>query len=287
MAKVKVSLIPNDFSQDFEKVMGLCKEENVKYVELAFMWNKSILDLNESELARVHELMDQVGVKAASIQTQIMKVHLPESKLHSANSKNMHRDYEFNKSRIHDAVRVAKEFNCKYIITYSYFTHFVGKKEENWQRLFNDYKQLVEPVKEAGKQMVVECEGDTYIGSVDEYLRLFNTVNSPHLKANFDLSNLFGYVKRFTEQDAERMFPFVEYFHVKDRKKAFLFGERPAVFGTGFVPWEMTLRKFHQMGFDGVLSVEPHVHGKNKFELGRQCVQNLQKMLQKLNIPFE
>lgn len=283
---IKVSLIPNDFTMEFEKVMKLCQEENVKYVELAYMWNKSVLDLNESELSKVHELMDSAGVKAASIQTQIMKVHLPESKLAAPNSKNMHRDYEYNKSRIADAVRMAKEFNCKYIVTYSYFTYLVGKKEENWQRLFNDYQELLKPVAEAGKQMVVECEGDTYIGSVDEYLRLFQRVKSESLKANFDLCNLYSHVHKFDEHDAERMKPYVEYFHVKDRKKVFLLGSKPAVFGTGSVPWRMALKKFYEMGFDGVLSVEPHVHGKNRFELGRMCVKNLQALLKELNIPF-
>ena len=74
---VKVCLIPNDFTMDLEAVCKLCDEEHVEYVELGLMWNESILELDESKLTKVHELLDSHNLQVASIQTQIMKVLAP------------------------------------------------------------------------------------------------------------------------------------------------------------------------------------------------------------------
>ena len=286
---MKISLIPNDFSMDLEAVFKLCNEENVKYVELGYMWDKSILDLTESELKKVEDLMKQYNLKAASIQTQILKVQAPNSKLAAPGSKNMHRDYEYNISRIDRAIEVASRLNAPFIVTYSYFTNLTKRSEENWQRLFSDYRNMVEKCEKAQKTMVVEVEGDTYIQTIDDYLRLFTTVNSPYLKANFDFANLHTAQKVFTRADFERFYPFVPYFHVKDRKlpKLKFLPSKGAVFGEGQIEWREILPWFAEKQFSGFLSIEPHVHGANRFELGRNCVKNLQKTLKDLKIAYE
>ena len=136
---MKVSLIPNDFSQDLEKVFQLCQTEGVKYVELAYMWNKSILELNEAELTKVHELIDKYNLKAASIQTQIMKVHPPGNPNAKPGTKNMHDDFEFNISQIDTSIKLAKEFNAKYIVTYSFMDLKLADPPtlaKNWDLMF-------------------------------------------------------------------------------------------------------------------------------------------------------
>ncbi|HME53536.1 MAG TPA: sugar phosphate isomerase/epimerase [Candidatus Lokiarchaeia archaeon] len=300
---IRVALIPNDFyvpGKEFEAVLDeVCVKENAKCIEIAYLWGKSILDLNEEEIAKLHETLDQRSIKIASIQTQIMKV-LPEgTKLSSTGSKQMNRDQRFNVSRIDDAIRCAGEFGTKYIITYSYFTSTMGKKdhEKYWELMFQDYHNLVDKCQVAGKIMVVECEGDTLVNDAASYLRLFNHFNSPHLKANLDLSNFVSHAGQFTQEDFQQLKDHVEYFHVKDRifrtgiftkgilKK--LFGGKGAVFGTGVIPWKQVLPWFIQNGFDGVLSVEPHVHGDDKFGKATQCVRNLQALLKELGIGYE
>ncbi len=301
---VKVCLIPNDFyveGKGFEAVLDeVCAKEGVKYIEVAYLWGKSILDLNETEVAKLHETLDQRAIKVGSIQTQIMKVIPSGTKLSKPGSKAMNRDHPFNVSRIDDAIRCAKEFGTKYIVTYSYFNFTIPKKahEHYWQMLFDDYAALVAKCKAAGCTMVLECEGDTLVGDTVSYLRLFEHFNSPHLKANLDLANFVGHTGSFTRDDFENLFPHVEYFHVKDRvfrtkglltkgilKK--LFGGKAAIFGTGMVPWKEVLPWFVEKGFDSILSVEPHVHGDDKFNDAAKCVHNLVAMLKDLGIPYE
>jgi len=301
---IKVALIPNDFyveNKGFESVLDeVCAKEGVKYIEIAYLWGKSILDLSEAEIAKLHETLDQRGIKVGSIQTQIMKVIPSGTKLTKPGSKIMNRDHPFNVGRIDDAIRCAKEFDTKYIVTYSYFNFTIPKKmaEKYWQMLFDDYARLLEKCEAAKKVMVVECEGDTLVGDTATYLRLFDHFKSPSLKANLDLANFMGHANAFTRDDFEKLFPHVEYFHVKDRifrKKGLLtkgilkklFGGKAAVFGTGMVPWKEVLPWFVEKGFDGILSVEPHVHGDDKFGDAAKCVHNLIATLKELKIGFE
>jgi len=140
--------------------------------------------------------------------------------------------------------------------------------------------------------MCVEGDGGQLIGTVDDHLRLFETFDSPHIQANFDLANMY-HVQEFTRSDFERFHRWVPYFHCKDRKlntgwrKLLFGGNSPAIFGEGSIPWRKVLGWFDEVGFSGHLSIEPHVHGRKRFEKGRKCVQNLQKILSDLNIDSE
>lgn len=284
---MKISIIPNDLTMDLEAVFKMCVEEQIKYVELGYMWNKSILDLNEEEISKVKNLLNEYNIKVASIQTQIMKVFPPGSVLSRFGSKHMHFDYEFNKSHFDKAVELAKIFNAPYIVTYSFFRRGVKISEALWDRLFNDYEGFLPKLKVADKSVVVECEPDTLIATVSDYLKFFNHFKSPHIQANFDMANLFGAQNHFDKEEFEQLYKYVPYFHVKDRRKAFLFRTKGAIFGEGFIPWRQVLPWFAEKGFNGFLSIEPHVHGEDRFEKGRQCAKNLQNLLMELKIPFE
>ncbi|MHA1997512.1 MAG: sugar phosphate isomerase/epimerase family protein [Promethearchaeota archaeon] len=273
-------------------MIEFCAEENIKFIEIAFLWGKSVLDLDEGEINRVKEILDRNGVKVASIQTQIMKVHPSITSVSRIGSKDMHRDEAYNLSKIDSAIKMANEFGTKYIITYSYFNRYIEAGEDIWPRLIVNYEPLVDACEESNKTMVLECEGDTVVGSIDDYFNLFDFFESPHLKVNLDLANLVGHVGKFDRDDFDRIKEHVEYFHVKDRKRVTrgFFKKRVvetgAVFGEGYIPWKDALTWFNEYGYEGFLSVEPHVHGKNKFEMAKNCVKNLKNLLGELNINF-
>ena len=295
---VKICLIPNDFytkDVDFEEVLEFCTKESVKFIEIASLWGKSVLDMEENEIEKVKTLLNSAGVQVGSVQTQIMKTVTPFGSFFtrlfgrivsffygSLGKQNMHGNYEYNISRIDDAIQIAKEFNSDYIITYSYFTKGAKIDEKTWNRLIADYKVLASKCETEKKTLVIECEGDTFIQDTRTYLKLFNEVNSPYVKANLDLSNFVSHVGDFTRDDFEALKEHVEYFHVKDRK-----GNMGSVFGEGDIPWKKVLPWFIDAGYDGFLSVEPHVHGRDKFNRAKQCVLNLKQMLEELGIEYE
>jgi sugar phosphate isomerase/epimerase len=286
---MKVALIPNEFSMDFESVCKLCSDEGVHFLELAYMWNKSILDLEETEIQRVESLMHQYKLHAASIQTQILKVFPPDSPKASLGSKIMNRDYDYNKSRIDRAIELARRFHTPYIVSYSFFKGKHKPNNSHWQRFLKDYAEIMEKCKIGNITMVIECEGDTYISSVTDYLRFFTHFKGPQLKANLDLANLISWQRKLPRKQFELLYPYIKYFHVKDRKMGRwkILPSQPAIFGEGNVPWKEVLTWCAEKDFDGFLSIEPHVHGNDRIAQGRRCIQNLHKLLKELKIPYQ
>lgn len=282
MANVKVATIPNEFSQDFEEVIGMLDEMGIKYVELASMWHKNVLDLTKEEEDRVEEILKEHGFGVSAIQTQIMKCHPRDSPHAKPGSNNMHNDLDFNLSRIDRAIELAERFNTQNIVTYSYF-HKAGITEDNWQKMLADYEFLVGKCKEAGKTMVLENEHDTYVALIDDIERIMSHFDSPHLRWLYDTGNLFKRVKDYTVQDHKKVGEYIGYWHIKDVKKRF-FGKikQWTVFGKGFVPFEKIFPKFIEDGYTGYFSAEPHQHGPNKIQLAREHVLNLKSYLESL-----
>ncbi|MBD3353466.1 MAG: TIM barrel protein, partial [Candidatus Lokiarchaeota archaeon] len=210
MANCKITTIPNEFSQAFESVIEMLADIDVHYVELASMWGKNILDLNEEEENKVEKILNEYGTKASAIQTQIMKCHPRNSSHAEPNSKKMHADLEFNLSRIDRAIELAERFNTKNIVTYSYFDRD-GITEENWKLLLQDYEGLVDKCKDAGKTMVLENEHDTYVALVDDIQRIMSHFNSPHLRWLFDTGNMFRRVNKFSREDYDKVGKFIGY----------------------------------------------------------------------------
>ncbi|MHA1338571.1 MAG: sugar phosphate isomerase/epimerase family protein [Promethearchaeota archaeon] len=281
MANAKVATIPNEFSQDFEKVLKMLNEIGIKYIELASMWGKSILDLSEEEEDRVRSLMNDYGMQASAIQTQIMKCHPRNSPFAKIGSKNMHLDIEFNLSRIDRAIELADRFDTQNIVCYSYFNK-AGITEENWQNLLEDYEFLVKKCEKADKILVLENEHDTYVALVDDIYRIMHHFGSKHLRHLFDTGNLFRRVDSFTREDYEKIGKYIGYWHVKDVKKK-LFGKKSwAVLGTGIIPSKEIFSWYINDGFDGFFSAEPHQGGPKRWQLAKQHVINLKNLIQSL-----
>lgn len=282
MADAKVATIPNEFSQDFERVIEMLDDMGINNVELASMWGKSVLDLSKEEEDRVDSILKEHGFVVSAIQTQIMKCHPRNSPHAKPDSKNMHSDLDYNLSRIDRAIELAERFKTNNIVTYSYFDK-AGITESNWELMLKDYKFLVDKCKTAGKTMVLENEHDTYVALIDDIARIMGHFDSPHLRWLFDTGNLFRRVKDYTVRDHEKVGQYIGYWHIKDVKKRF-FGRIKswAVFGEGFVPFEKIFPKFIRDGYNGYFSAEPHQHGPKKVQLAKQHVLNLKEYLESL-----
>jgi sugar phosphate isomerase/epimerase len=282
MAQCKVTTIPNEFSQDLEKVLNLLSHNDINYVELASMWDKDILDLSPEEEDKVENLLDQYGMEVSAIQTQIMKCYPRDSPHAKPGTRNMHADADYNLSRIDRAIELAQRFKTDNIVTYSYLAK-EGVTEQNWGRMLDDYEGLVMKCAKANKILVLENEHDCYVGLIDDVYRIMTHFNSPHLRWLFDTGNLFMKTNNFTKDDFEKVKEFIGYWHVKDVKKS-LFGKSKkwAVFGKGMVPSKEIFSYFIKDGYTGYFSAEPHQHGAKKWDLATEHVLNMKKALDSL-----
>ena len=126
----------------------------------------------------------------------------------------------------------------------------------------------------AGIRLLVENERGIYCEQPDRCLDLMRSLDSPHLRMLFDPANFIQAGAEPFPLAWEMLRPYVGYVHIKDAVKAT--GEvRPAGEGDARLP--EFLRTLAAGGYDGYLSLEPHLKGDDKMQ---RAVAALRRVLQ-------
>jgi sugar phosphate isomerase/epimerase len=137
------------------------------------------------------------------------------------------------------------------------FSFFLPKDED--YDTYTDFvveklTRMVRYAEEHGVVLLHENESGIYGNSARRCKVLFEKIPSANFRAVFDFSNFVA-----CEQDVmeayEMLKPYIEYIHVKDGIKGV--GALPAGKGNGKV--EEILRDLYKNGYDGYLSLEPHL----------------------------
>ena len=127
----------------------------------------------------------------------------------------------------------------------------------------NDYKDIVitkmkKFVEIAEKYNVIllhENEKDIYGDVPERCLTLYKELNSDNFKLIFDFAN-FVQVDANTWEAYQLLKDYIEYIHIKDAKKD---NSQNVVCGTGDGQIERILKEEFNKGYDGFLTLEPHL----------------------------
>ncbi len=149
------------------------------------------------------------------------------------------------------------------------------------------FRRMVDAAAAAGLTLLHENESHIYGDVPTRCVDLLETMGSPALRAAFDPGN-FVQVGVDPLRDAWPLLaPYVEYFHIKDAVAS----SRqvvPAGYGDGGI--EEILRQAMASGFDGFLSLEPHLkaddplHGGTGPERFAKAVLALRTVLDKIGV---
>ena len=126
--------------------------------------------------------------------------------------------------------------------------------EEKINEVMARLGKFIEYAKEQDVVLLHENEGDIYGEGIDANLNIMQRYYGENFKMVFDPANFAQ--KGFDTIDAiDKLLPYVEYMHVKDHKKGV--GIVPAGHGDGNIKY--VLEKLFAKGFDGFISLEPHL----------------------------
>ena len=116
-------------------------------------------------------------------------------------------------------------------------------------------KAMTKLAEDEGVILLHENEKDIYGESAKNCLEIMREVNSPALKCVFDPAN-FVQCGQQTFPDAFNMLkPYIEYMHIKDAK-----ADKTVVpAGAGIGEVEKIIKALYENGYNGFLSLEPHL----------------------------
>ncbi len=246
MQYTKISGFSDEIAPEIDKQFALLKKLGIRYFEPRGVDGKNISLLDDAEVSALKNKMDIAGIYASSIGSPIGKIKITDS-------------FDEHFSLFQRIVRTAKMLGCRYIRIFSFYNE--GEKWSATERdeVLKRLGKMIAYAKEADVVLLHENEKEIYGDTAGRCQDLMEKLFCENFCMVFDPAN-FIQCGEDTKEAYRLLAPYIRYMHIKDAR----FSDRivvPAGMGDGNLPY--ILGELLQSGYDGFLSLEPHL-GKFK-----------------------
>lgn len=252
----KVSGFSDEIAADTDTQFKVLQKLGIKYFEPRGVDGKNISELSEAEAKALYEKAQKYGISASQIGSPIGKIRIDE-------------DFEPHFKTFCNSVKVAKILKAKYIRIFSFFGRDNGNAwtEEEKREVLSHLKKMIDYAAEEGVTLLHENEKGIFGESAKECLYLMKELSCDSFGAVFDPAN-FVQIGQDTKEAFLMLKPYIKYVHIKDAVSGS--GKVvPSGMGDGNVSY--ILKNLLSDGFDGFLSLEPHLgsfEGLENLEMG-------------------
>lgn len=239
----RISGFSDEIAESMEEQFSVLNKLNIHYFEPRGIDGKNVASLSDAEVSQLKEKMAEYGIKASSIGSPIGKIKLEDP-------------FEEHFVLLKRVVQIAKQLETKYIRMFSFY-HEGGSEWTAKERaeVITRLRRMIDYAKEQDVILLHENEKDIYGDTADRCIDLMQELYCEHFQAVFDPAN-FVQSKQDTLYAYENLKEYIAYVHIKDAKS--VDGSVvPAGAGDGNV--EEILTDLSRNGYDGFLSLEPHL----------------------------
>lgn len=239
----RISGFSDEIAESTDIQFRVLDKLKIRYFEPRGIDGKNISQLSLEEAHALKEKMDRFGIKASSVGSPIGKVRLSES-------------FEEHFQMFLHVLEIARILDTKYIRIFSFY-HDGGSvwTDEERAEVLRRLRRMISSAEEKGVVLLHENEKDIYGDTADRCADLMRELYGSHFKAVFDPAN-FVQCGEDTGYAYELLKDYIAYMHIKDA----LYEDGrvvPAGMGEGKV--EAILKALFERGYDGYLSLEPHL----------------------------
>lgn len=233
----------DEIDNDLEQQCALLDQLGIRYIEFRSAWGVNVLDLEDEEVACARNILDSHGIGVSSIGSPIGKVNVTDG-------------FDAHLVRMDRAVWVAQQLGAPFIRVFSFFLAADQRPEDHRDEVVRRMAALARRGEAGGVVLLHENEKGIF-GDVPERVHdLVTAVDSPALRLAWDAANYVqvGVVPFPEAYDLLR--PYTDYIQIKDAR---LGTGEVVVAGAGDGRVPDTIRALAADGFDGFLSMEPHL----------------------------
>nr|WP_300660303.1 sugar phosphate isomerase/epimerase family protein [uncultured Acetatifactor sp.] len=238
-----ISGFADEIAGDVDTQFRVLGKLGIGYFEPRGIDGKNIANLTDEEVERLKGKMKACGIKASSIGSPIGKVKLEE-------------DFEGHFRQFQRVVEIAGQLGAKYIRMFSFY-HEGGAEWTEGERaeVLSRLGRMIAYAVERDVVLLHENEKDIYGDTAERCADLMEELGCGHFRAVFDPAN-FVQCGQDTWEAFEKLKGHIAYLHIKD---ALLADGRVVPAGVGDGNVERILRSLLEKGYDGFLSLEPHL----------------------------
>lgn len=239
-----ISAFADEISEDVNEQIRVLKETGIHHIELRGLDGKNVSELSEAEARRYKAKFDDNGIRVSSIGSPIGKIGIKEP-------------FEDHLKLFEHVLKLAAIFESPYIRMFSFFIEegddpelYKGEVIRRWRAFLAAAERYEEII------LLHENEKDIYGDTPERCLYLFETLDSPKVKAAFDPANFVQCDVEVYPRAYELLADHIVYMHIKDAK----FSDHevePAGLGDGQVA--TVLAELIKRDYQGFASLEPHL----------------------------
>ena len=246
--KYKLSAFADESSNAFQGQIDALKRNGMEFLEIRNLDGKNVTELTTAEARALARILEDNGLKVWSIGSPIGKIKIGD-------------DFASHMDLYRHTLDLAGEFGAGNIRLFSFFMPKDKAPEEFRSQVIDRMAAFVEAAGEYGVNACHENEKGIYGEMAAECRELLDAFYGDHFKAIFDFAN-FVQAKQDTLEAYELLKDYIAYIHVKDAM-----WENgsvvPAGMGDGNVA--VILKDLYAKGFEGFLSLEPHLFNFSGF----------------------
>jgi sugar phosphate isomerase/epimerase len=282
-----LAVITDEITQDFERALQIASQDfGMSWVEVRGLWNKNLLKLDDTELAKAKGLLDKYQLKVTDIASPLFKVDWPGAPLskHAEGPRDQFgADFAFKQQDeiLARSMEVAKRFGTDRVRCFDFWRL---DDQAPYRKAMDD--KLREASEKAAKQgiiLVLENEMSCNTGTGAEAARLLDAVKSKNFMVNWDPGNAAALgEKPYPDGYAKLPKNRIGHCHCKDeRPKPGGSGYEWAPVGGGTIDWAGQFRALKKDGYRLAVSLETHWKGGGTPEKSsRESWAGMHKLLQ-------
>lgn len=174
------------------------------HIEVRSAWGTNVSELEQEQVARLKEILDEKGLKVSAVASPIGKVDVSLPVEHEL-------------ERLRQIISVAKGLDTKYIRIFSFYRAEGRSPEDIREDVLARMGALAALAEESGVVLLHENEKGIYGDTPQRVLDIMESVDSPALRIAWDNANFVQVgVKPYTEGYA-MLRPYLDYFQVRTR----------------------------------------------------------------------
>jgi sugar phosphate isomerase/epimerase len=279
---MKLGVITDGISRDFEHALGVMDEFGLAWAELQYLWDTQIGDLDAAERRRVSELLRRHGKQVSCLSRHVFAglttANRPGDPQHTLHMDGLKRVIEMAHELGEPLVRIMTG-KKEMILWGSHGAEVWNVANGAWDSLLPLIAPAVELARAEGVTLVVETGNGTMVNSCWTARRLIDDLDAKEvLKILWDpANNCWAHEEAFPAGYGTMRGGYLGHVHIKDVQvdtpRAFL---EVREMGKGQLAgqFEPIAAAFRADGYDGVVSFESVYHpGNGDFEQGfRTCI---------------
>lgn len=249
LEKCKISGFADEIDAAFDEQLRVLADLEQKYLELRAADGIGVADLTMGKATEVKKKLDAAGVGVSAIGSPIGKIGIKD-------------DFAPHFESYKKIVELAEFFEAPYIRMFSFYLPGEDDPENYRDEVFERMSKLVEYAKQEKVTLLHENEKGIYGAMAQQCRELFEQFYGGYFQGIFDFAN-FVQCKQDTLTAYEMLEPYISYFHVKD---ALWESGEVVLPGEGDGHLAEIFRKADSRGYEGFLSLEPHLFHFQGFE---------------------